>query len=189
MRKLNKREKFLLILAIVIIIGVSTTKLVIIPLWTGYQGLNSKLSTREHQWKKSKLTLKSGKRLKGNLEEIKGELIAINSLFFNKELDKVKLEVLNTLDSYIKSSNLELKNKDLELDHDSETNLSKVVCRLALKGELTELIKFLERLNQTKRLYMVENLDLSGGENTTQLSISMIVKVINRKGDINEINE
>ncbi len=196
--KLSKREQRLLIIAVVIIVSVLSSKYLIIPKWKEYQNIKQELVQQSHLLKRSKLIIKQGRRVKEQLITVKAKLEASNSLLFNSKEDRLKLKVLQVVDANIKEAGLEIRNKNLtvrdisyrdlqiELSAEQEEfldDLEEIVYRLSLTGELEELSDFLNQIKQEEPLYLIDNLEVSPLQEDNRLLINLDLKAINRKGD------
>lgn len=176
---LSKRERKLLILSIVIIITVSLFKWVILPYRTERDFINFRIQEQESILKRSKELINDGKEAKIRLAEKKNNLELLNTLVFQKEDSKLQLQVMDIIDQYLKEANLRFLTKDLQLE--KVEGLSRHYFRLNLEGELSSLVSFLDKLEKEEKIYIVEQLDLRQTNIVNNLSIFIVIKVINRE--------
>ena len=176
---LTKREIKLIIIALIIVGGGSLVNWGILPLWNRYQTLNREITEKQQEWEKTKQTLESGKRYKERLSEVKGELTAYRDLFFNQKKDRVKIEVLNTIDEHLRGSGLVVENKVIQVEEPREKELTRIICRLSLQGRMEEVTQFLIALEQSEKLFMVTELGINANPRESQLMIDLSVKTVN----------
>ena len=197
--KINKRELKLIIIAVVIIVSVSLLKYIILPWWNDYQSLANDIAEQKHMLKKHRLIVSRSSKVKERVVNLDSKLAAIDKLLFNQSQDQVKLKLLKGIDQEIKKSGLEIKIKNLSVERVKYNNLTGqlsqkkeklldrlevIVYRLALKGDLSELVNLLNQINNKEKLYIIDRLEITPRPNMDQLLISLDIKVINRKGDI-----
>ena len=111
---LSKREKRLLILAVIIIVFVSIAKWVIVPFYDHYQALDYRIQQREVLLKKCIPKLEHNRKIKEKLTKKKIELSKLNKLIFSGNKDKKQVEFLNIIDKKIQESGLELQSKTID---------------------------------------------------------------------------
>ncbi|TDX53275.1 hypothetical protein [Orenia marismortui] len=200
--QLNKRERRMLIIALIIIGGGSLLKWILIPIWNDYQSIDTKLSLTENKLKKGRFILRDAEKYNNKLKSIKGELAALNKTYFHGQKAKIKLQVLKIIDQYLKESSLKIKDKSVnlegltkydlsysELSPEEKTiikELSMINYKLKLEGSLKNLILFLSKLTENEKLLSVDYLDINADAKESQLSIELTIKAINREGEINE---
>ena len=176
--KLTKREFKLVILAVLIIGGGSIFKWGIKPLIKNQRILDEKLVAKERQWANKKRLLQESERYKKALQQAQGEVKELESLTFTENINAAQLKGLNILANQIEGSGLKVKNKGLRVESKDDNNYDVLYYDFSLVGSFNALTNFLKGLNSTKKLFMVEKLQLRKVEQNSQLEIKLLIKTI-----------
>src|SRR5690554_7918777 len=99
---MTKREKRLLIAAIIIIISLFGTKEIILPLIEKASYINEELVESEYQLERIKLLLESFDKYQNKFTELDKENSLYESFFYSGDPVNVRLDVLDFLDGLIK---------------------------------------------------------------------------------------
>ncbi|ACL70612.1 hypothetical protein [Halothermothrix orenii] len=175
---LTRREKKLLVTAIIIIVTVSLVKWGLLPLWNKYDHIHKESLKLEHEIEKSKFVINSSLKYLNILEEKKQELRLLKSSFFKGKPEKIKLSVLNNLDKYIRECQLKVITKNVEMVNDNGSGYKSLKYHIHLEGRLLNLVRFLERLNQSHKTYLVQALSIKGDVSTSFLTFNLVIQVI-----------
>ncbi|MBM7557515.1 hypothetical protein [Halanaerobacter jeridensis] len=178
MKKLNERELKLLILAVVIIGGGSLFKWGIKPVLNSYHDSKEELVTKKRQWANKKRLLQESTRYKKALQQAKGEVQELNSLIFSNDLNAAQLQGLNILTTSLEKSGLKVKNKGLRFENKEDVDYKLLYYDFTLTGSFIQLTDFLKGLNEVKKLFIIEKLQLRKVERSSQLEINLMVKGI-----------
>ena len=155
---LNKREKLLLKIALIIIISLSIIFWVIIPLWSDYQKVSKDIEKNKLLLKQNKLILEAGKKYKNKLLKVNKELGQTKILFFSNDVSDTRFNMIKIIDDYLKESKLDIINKDIFIEQNNENNIAKIVYSLNLKGNYENIISFLKNINSYPKLLIVDKL-------------------------------
>ncbi len=182
---LSKREKMLLIIAILIIGIGSIIMWVIIPLRDNYNQLNNQKNELEMELERINLVLLDTEKNINRLQSEKLKMINIKSLFYNSSSENFRYQVSNKIDNYIKNSGLELRNKQIGLQTiNNNENLNKLIYQANLEGDMEQILSFLQDLNNSDRLLRTGQLELRRGDSGENLLIHISVEAVNLKGGI-----
>ncbi len=172
---LSKREKRLLILAFIIIVGVSVIKFVIQPGFNHYLVLQSRAAEGEFELQKSNLIIRDKDKYRNLLEDTNSELKQIKSLFYQKEILEAKLEFMEDVDKLIIESGLKIKSKEVRVDHPESLPVVISYC-LNLTGTTINLVDFLESFNAMDGYYRICEMNLKSSSSDDRLSIYLVIE-------------
>ncbi len=172
---LNKREKGWLILAVIIITFVSLGKFVIQPGVNNYLAVQNEIREGKHELHKKNLIIRDKKKYENMLEETLLELEMVKKAFYQDEITKVKLKLMEEIDRLIKESELIVKSKEIRVENPEEEPV--IVSYLAnLSGIITDLVDFLKLLTLQDKYYQVQELEIKGRENEGELNIYLVIE-------------
>ncbi|OCL27230.1 hypothetical protein U472_07100 [Orenia metallireducens] len=188
--KLNKREKRLLLFALVVMITVSSVKWLILPAIRYQRTFADIYINKENQWLKSPMLLRNGQKYQHKLREEIGRLEELKSFTFSGKALQVQLELLETVDGYLKESGLEITDKKIEVEEVDTDNLRIIYYILSLNGKLEELVNFLDSLNNANKFLIVDKLIIRKGQASryNNLKVNLRIKAINIINEENDSN-
>ncbi|BDU49785.1 GspMb/PilO family protein [Haliovirga abyssi] len=172
MKKLNKNEKILLILAIIIIGGTSLFKWGIIPIINYSKNSNKKTLKLEEKIKENIFLAKNFSRYKKALEEENIEIDRYKNKFFEEKPALAQLELLNNLQSEVKKVHLIILNKNVWYSKENNS----IYCKLNLEGSYQKVIEFLGNLKNNRPKIFIEQLDMKKKFRSNRLNVNMVVR-------------
>ena len=181
--QLNKREKRLLLLALIIILPLLLGRYLILPYRQKGTTLQEKLVQTRQQLTLNSLIARDFQKYRRLLANKKAELDDLSANFYRGEAGQVRLEVIKQLDRELKKNALAVKSKELELIERGEGDLTRIRYQAELEGELRAVLNFLTELNQYQKYYRVQQLEIKGGDNYSRLAVLIIIEVISIEGD------
>lgn len=117
---MSRREKVLLIFAIVIIILLFAGRMVFLPLLDSYFAFNKEYENLEHQLEKSRLQLRSMDNYIEKLTEVNQKRRILEEYFYQGDPSDIRLEVLNFLDSRIREKDIDIVSKEFFIERSSQ---------------------------------------------------------------------
>lgn len=176
--QLTKREVKLLVLAVVIIGGSLVYKWGVKPLISSHRSLENRLSVKQREWANKKRLLQESKRYKKSLQQAQAETRELAALTFAANINHAQLKGLSVLESQIKQSGLEVKNKELRLATPDNATYDLIYYDFALGGSLQALTNFLKGLNEAQKLFIIDELQLRQIEPDSPLEIKVAIKTL-----------
>ena len=181
--QLNKRERRLLLFALIIILPLLLGRYLILPYRQKGTALQEKLVQTRQQLTINSLIARDFQKYQRLLADKKAELADLSANFYRGEAGQVRLEVIKQLDRELKKNALAVKSKELELIERGEGDLTRIRYQAELEGELRAVLNFLTELNQYQKYYRVQQLEIKGGDNYSRLAVLIIIEVISIEGD------
>jgi hypothetical protein len=182
---LSKREKSLLILAVIVIVGVSLGKFVIQPGLNRYLAIQSEIKESEHELHKSYLIIRDKEKYESMLEKASLELEMVKNAFYQNEITKVKLELMEEVDRLILENGLAIKSKEVRVENPEKEPVS-ISYRASLSGKTANLVDFLESLILQDKLYQLRELEIKSGRDENRLNIYLVIETYCMGGKDNE---
>ena len=181
---MTDREKKLLIIAIIILIGLFGTKYFILPAMDKISSTREDIQTTEYQLEKTKLQLKSLDRYYNRLAEINRENSFYENLFYHGDPAAVRLEVLQFLDDLSRELGLTIENKEFFIEkqgsnywnNQPEDGLYRLLYQAQIRGSYEQLLSLLEVIDNYERYYSIRQLDIRKSSDNTYLLVSLIIE-------------
>ncbi|HLV10241.1 MAG TPA: hypothetical protein VKY40_08535 [Halanaerobiales bacterium] len=177
---LSKREKRLLILAVLIILGVSLYKFALQPGLEHYQGLGEELAEQEHELLKAGLIITDREKYEGMLAETVSGLQLLEKVFYRSEINEVKLRLMEELDKLFEEKGLVVTSKEVFSgnpgEETAEEDLFRISYRVSLVGGTAELVDFLESILKKEKYYQVQELEIKNDGNDRRLTVYMVIE-------------
>ncbi|MFP4016676.1 MAG: hypothetical protein ACLFUI_06555 [Halanaerobiales bacterium] len=113
---MTRREKILLVFAVVLISLLFGVKMIFLPLLDSYFAFNKEYSDIEYQLEKVRLQLKSTDKYMEQLNEVSKEGRLLEEYFYQGDPAEIRLEILNYLDGRIREWGLVAESKELFIE-------------------------------------------------------------------------
>ncbi|WP_026882848.1 hypothetical protein [Clostridium akagii] len=185
MINLNRRDKILLIILAVLAVLFLYAKLLIIPSTDKISNINSQISSNEAQivtldYKKDQNTIikRNIKNLQPKYDDAKNQ-ITISRKDGNITTDisrlcsnhNVKLTSLVFQEGVVYSQNVTGKNVANPNKSVPNGNLMEMGTTITITGSISDVIKFIDDLEHTKRIDVINNVSINNSDNTNKASI------------------
>ena len=214
---MNKREKILLIIAIIVLIALFGVKRVLLPTIDRFYTVIKELDESVFELEEAKLQLMSIDKYIKTLEEVNSENQQLEQFFYKGDSSDLRLEVLKFLDERINELGLSFESKELIIDRGSQDiefngsntyqptqdedkqldqgekfvvkNPVKFIYRTQLKGSYEQLLSLLEDISTYHKYYSVSQLDIKASADESQLSVFIVIESYCIEGDKDESRE
>ncbi len=121
---MTKREKIMLIVAIIILIFLFALKSVIIPTIDGYYAITEEYDETVYELEKNKLQLKNINKYAHTVEKINSEIKLLEQIFYKGNMSDIRIEVLKYLDGQIKDHGLDIESKEFNIEQLSQSKVN-----------------------------------------------------------------
>lgn len=213
---MNKREKILLVIAVIVIAASFGIKRVILPTIDRFYTVTEEFDESVFKLKEAKLQLMSTDKYIKRLEEVNIENKLLEQYFYIGDPTEVRLKVLKFLDGEIKELGLVVENKELIIERKRENNAFndldkykssrnnnqlnqgevytvkipiKLTYRIQLKGSYQQLLSLLEDISTYHKYYSIGQLDIKTVNAENQLDVFIVIESYCIEGDKDENRE
>lgn len=181
---MTDREKKLLIIAIILLIGLFGTKYFVLPTMGKLASIREDIQRAEYELEKTKLQLMSLDRYYNRLAEIKRENRFYEGFFYHGDPAAVRLEVLEFIDDLVRTLELGIESKEFFIEKQSRDNwndqpedgLYRLLYQAQIRGSYEQILSLLEALDGHEKYYSIGQLDIRKSADNTYLLVSIIIE-------------
>lgn len=154
--KISKREKVLLVLLLVAIVGYVYFNFFYLPLETEITDLESDLIVKETELTTLKSEMTELGDLEDRLEDQKKELFLLSNKYYNTFNQENFILLLNQ----IKDEDFKILSMDFDIEEDNENLREELEIKITYESSVESFYKFLDNVNKTKKDFNVKEVSI-----------------------------
>ncbi|BDU51695.1 hypothetical protein [Haliovirga abyssi] len=176
MSKLQKREKIMMLITIIIIISVSYVKWYLLPLIDENRRLGMKIEKTLAESKLVRNDIGNYISYKKQKENIENDEVDISKKIFNDNIKNVQFNIMDKINKESIKDNLKIKNKSINIEEIKKVGITKISFHILLEGEYENTITFLETFSYEKKMY-IEALEIKKKTDILMTNIILIAYI------------